>query len=118
MPDRAGQAKAHDLVLEPRLERAAAVPRNGFRVIRHVQPAVVVTIRTGAVWPGGAVVGQGQVLLELQVVVLQPEDFELERVGCLLERLVFAAKLEQARIEQHLADDGKSFYALHGALVH
>jgi hypothetical protein len=31
---------------------------------------------------------------------------------------VFAAKLEQARIEQHLADDGKSFNALHGAAVH
>jgi hypothetical protein len=43
---------------------------------------------------------------------------EPERVGCFLERLVLAAELEQAHVEEHLADDGKSFYALHGAVVH
>ena len=57
---------------------------------------------------------------DFQVAVqdAQPEDVDLERVGFFLERLVFAAELEQAHIEEHLADDGKSFYALHGAVVH
>ena len=64
------------------------------------------------------------------MVVLQPEDFDLERVDCAfllefdrvdcaflleLERLVFAAKLNQPRIEEHLAHDRKSFNALHRA---
>jgi hypothetical protein len=66
----------------------------------------------------------------MQMVVLQPEDFDLERVDCAfllefdrvdcafllkLERLVFAAKLNQPRIEEHLAHDRKPFNALHRA---
>jgi hypothetical protein len=64
------------------------------------------------------------------MVVCHPEDFELELVDCTfllefdrvdcalllkLERLVFAAKLNQPRIEEHLAHDRKSFNALHRA---
>ena len=116
--DRAGQAKLHDSLLEPRHERAFDKRHDGLIIVREVEAAVPVAIIAAAVWPGVAVVGPGQVLLELQVVVLQPEDADLERVGCFLERLMFAAELEQAHIEQHLADDGKPFYALHGALVH
>ena len=118
MTDRTGQAKAHDLVLESRLERAADVMQDGLWGIRVVEPPVPVAIRTAAVWPVVPVVGPGQVLLELQVVVLQPEDFELERVGCFLERLVFAAELEQAHIEEYLTHGQKPFDALHGAVVH
>ena len=116
--DRAGQAKLHDSLLEPRHELAVDKRHDGLIIVRVVEAAIPVTIIAAAVRPGAAVVGPGQVLLELQVVVLQPEDVELERIVFLLERLVFAAKLEQARIEQHLADDGKSFNALHGAAVH
>ena len=118
VPCRAGQAKVRELGLEPRLERAAGELQDGLRRIRVVEAAIPVAIIAAAVWPVVAVIGPGQVLLELQVVVLQPEDVEPERVGCFLERLVFAAELEQAHIEQHLADDGKTFYTLHGALVH
>jgi hypothetical protein len=46
---------------------------------------------------------------------VQPEDLEPERVALLLERLVLAAELEQARIEEHLAYGGKSFDSLHEA---
>lgn len=117
VPDRAGQAKVHDLGLEPRLERAVDVMQDSFRRICVVEAPIPVALRTAAVWPGVAVVGPGQVLLELQIVVLQPEDVQLERVGCFLERLVFATKLEQAHIEEHLADGRKPFDALHGTSV-
>ena len=68
--------------------------------------------------------------MQLQMVVLQPEVFEcelvdsafllkLDRVDCAfllkLERLVFAAKLNQPRIEEHLAHDRKPLNALHRA---
>jgi hypothetical protein len=64
------------------------------------------------------------------MVVCHPEDLELELVDCTFllefdrvdsallfkpERLVFAAKLNQPRIEEHLAHDRKPFNALHGA---
>ncbi len=118
MPDRAGQAEGDDLGPEPRHERAADVMDDGLRFIRVVESAVPVAACTATVWPGVTVVGPGQVLLELQIVVLQSEDLELERVGCLLllklELLVFAAKLKQTHIEQHLAHDRKSFDVLHG----
>jgi hypothetical protein len=55
------------------------------------------------------------VLLELEVVVVQPEDLEPERVALLPERLVLAAELEQARIEEHLAYGREPLDSLHGA---
>ena len=113
VPEGAGQAEVHDRFLEPRLERAVDIRFYGFRFICVVEPAVPVTLFAAAVWPRVTVVGPGQVLLELEIVVLQPEDFELERVALVLERLVFAAKLEQAHIEEHLAHGRKPFSALH-----
>jgi hypothetical protein len=53
------------------------------------------------------------VLLESEVVVLQPEVFELERVALVLERLVLAAELEQALVEEHLAHGKEPFDTLH-----
>jgi hypothetical protein len=119
MPARAAQAKVHNHALEPRHERAAGTSLDRFRFVRVVEPAVPVAACTAAAGPGVAVVRPRQVLLQLQVVVLQPEHLHLERIGLSflrnLQRLVFAAQLKQPRIQQHPAHKRKPLNALHGS---
>ncbi len=125
--DRAGHVKVYDVILEPWYERAVDV-RYYALIWTEAESAAPVTTFTETFWPFITGVYPGQNLLQLKIVVLQPEDFELELVDCVfllefdridgafllkLEGLVFAAKLNQSRIDEHLAHDRKPFNALH-----